>query len=136
MTFNPKFDHQTGRPHANINPSKTTICRSPGHEVCVVAAKAPLCFAPQKPSESDKAVLRFLSHPGENRQNKTKHRKNVSTAQPLRNEVWQTHGSRIHQWNCTCNTSIHNIYIVSLVRQCIDKQIENDCSTQYPKKIS
>ena len=97
----PTSIHQSTKHHLQISWPRG-LCRG---------GQSPIMLCSAKTLRERQGSVALPQSPGWE-QNKTKHCKNVSTAQPLRNEVRQTHGSRIHQWNCTCNTSIHRIYIV------------------------
>lgn len=102
----PTSIHQSTKHHLQISWPRG-LCRG---------GQSPIMLCSAKTLRERQGSVALPQSPGWE-QNKTKHCKNVSTAQPLRNEVRQTHGSRIHQWNCTCNTSIHRIYIV-LIAAC------------------
>ena len=43
---------------------KSSPHRGPGQVPCVVAASAPSCLAPEKPSDKERAVFRFLRGDG------------------------------------------------------------------------
>lgn len=136
MTFNPKFNHQTGRPHANINPSihqtpfanllaTRSVSWRPKPHYALLRKNPPRatrqCCASSVTrlrTEQDKALQKRFHRPASQKRGPANSRFEDSSVELHLQHKYTPHLYRPNS---------------SLVSQCLEKQTENHCSTDAKK---